>query len=246
MDRRIATIAVIAVMMTLCMSPVFADESDADSTTRVSEAYVYKATAIAEANPEHISSGNISMIFIDGSENDQMMDAYLADPENMSISVIDDDRDALGLLTEDTPINLYRFQSYVGYASMSYNNKELDSELVLEPYMDGMTFFVKAGDRFELTATLVDNTGRPTDYVYIYDGVNSNYFDGHFEKQYDTSSTVRLSLDGSTLYYDVTYTASGYSLPNGSPTMFVAICAGITVVVLGILVYAGLKPKWSK
>ena len=113
MDRRIATIAVIAVMMALCMSPVFADESDADSTTRVSEAYVYKATAIAEANPEHISSGNISMIFIDGSENDQMMDAYLADPENMSISVIDDDRDALGLLTEDTPINLYRFQSYL-------------------------------------------------------------------------------------------------------------------------------------
>ncbi len=246
MDRRIATIAVIAVMMALCMSPVFADESDADSTTRVSGAYVYKATTIMEANPESLWYGNIDMIFIDGSENDQIMDAYLADPRNMSISVIEDDSDAIHLVTEDTPINLYRFQSYMGDASMNFKNEELDSELVLEPYMDGMTFFVKAGDTFELTATIVDNTGQPADYASIYDGVISNEFNGHFEKHYDTSSTVRLSLSGYTLYYDVTYTASGYSLPNGSPTMFVAICAGITVVVLGILVYAGLKPKWSK
>ena len=246
MNGRIVSAVIVAVLIAMCVAPVLADESDGETETRVSGAYVYKATAVLEANPHSISLLNIDMVFIDGSENDRMMDAYLADPGNMSISVIEDDSDDISRVTEDTPVNLYRFQSYTGYTGMSFNDVYLDPEVVLEPYAGGMTFFVRAGDTFELTASITDNRGHPSGYMYLYDGINSTDFDGHFEKTYDANTTVRLSVDGNTLYFDVTYTASGYSLPNGSPTVFVAVCAGITVVVLGILVYAGLKPKWSK
>ena len=243
------TAFVVALMCVICLSPLAFDDSDADESLRMSDNYLYKATVVLEPGEDIWTMGSY-FVTKEGSPNDQLMDRYLQDPTDTSISLSEDDQWELGYghITEPTTVNVYMsggnylYNDYFnGWGHVAKWNR------VLEPYNDDrLTFFVKAGDRFELTATLVDNTGRPTDYVYIYDGVNSNYFDGHFEKQYDASSTVRLSLDGSTLYYDVTYTASGYSLPNGSPTMFVAICAGITVVVLGILVYAGLKPKWSK
>ena len=90
MNGRIVSAVIVAVLIAMCVAPVLADESDGETETRVSGAYVYKATAVLEANPHSISLLNIDMVFIDGSENDRMMDAYLADPGNMSISVIED------------------------------------------------------------------------------------------------------------------------------------------------------------
>ena len=47
-------------------------------------------------------------------------------------------------------------------------------------------------------------------------------------------------------YFDVNYDAEGMSSPNGSATLYVVICAVITVLVLAILILASIRPKWSK
>ena len=46
--------------------------------------------------------------------------------------------------------------------------------------------------------------------------------------------------------FTVSYQASGYSEPNGSATAFIAICAIVTVLGLGLLILSSMKPKWSK
>lgn len=48
------------------------------------------------------------------------------------------------------------------------------------------------------------------------------------------------------VYFDVNYDAEGMSSPNGSATLYVVICAVITVLVLAILILASIRPKWSK
>lgn len=53
-------------------------------------------------------------------------------------------------------------------------------------------------------------------------------------------------FDNAKLYADSTYEISGISEPNGSATAYFVFCAIVTVLVLAILAYAALKPKWSK
>ena len=50
----------------------------------------------------------------------------------------------------------------------------------------------------------------------------------------------------SAVYVDINYDVEGISTPNGSATVYITICAAITIIVFAILVLASIKPKWSK
>ena len=50
----------------------------------------------------------------------------------------------------------------------------------------------------------------------------------------------------SAVYVEINYDVEGVSTPNGSATVYIAICAAITIIVFAVLVLASIKPKWSK
>lgn len=250
-NRRIAAVVVLAVLA-LTLVPMTADSADADTgSTRMSSAYVYYAQVEIDAQ---LSGFNGSYLyFIDGSENDRTMDAYLADPDH-SVSVTEDDRERI--VTESwnatsMTLNIYTME-YNRYDDnpIYINGYREDTELVLEPYGE-LEFFVKAGDTFSFSTQVCrSNTGQD-DYFYYYDSMTGEYQysnrDGGIEIHCASSMSFIFGAPSSNeLYYDVTYTATGASIPNGSATLYFAVCVVITVLVLAILVLAGLKPKWSK
>ncbi len=57
---------------------------------------------------------------------------------------------------------------------------------------------------------------------------------------------IWMKHDYQSMFYVVDYEATGYSEPNGSATSFIAICAVMAVIGLGLLIIASIKPKWSK
>ena len=61
-----------------------------------------------------------------------------------------------------------------------------------------------------------------------------------------TSYVIGLDDNSAPLYIDVTLTVTGDSEPNGSATMFAAICFVIAALTIALLAYAAMKPKWAK
>lgn len=250
-NRKIAAVAVLA-MVAMIFVPVASDPADADTgSTRMSSAYVYYAQYELDS-PLSGFDGSY-LYFIDGSENDRAMDAYLADP-NHSVSVTEDDRDRIATESwngSSMTLNVYSMEYRNDNNNQIYiNGYTMSSEMVLEPYGE-MTFFVKAGDTFRFSTQMCRSNMGQDDSFYYYDPVDRDYQysdrDGGIVVYCDSSMAFIYDAPSSSyLYYDVAYTVSGASVPNGSATLYFAMCVVITVLVLAILVLAGLKPKWSK
>lgn len=244
----VAAVAVMA-MLALMFVPITADPADADTgSARMSRAYVYHAQLEIEGQFSGFYGSNL--YFIEGSDNDRAMDAYLTDH---SVSVTEDDRDTIPLesaTSDSMTINVYALE--YGYTDdpIYINGYTSQTELVLEPYGE-LTFFAKAGDTFRFSTQVCrSNFGEDANLSYY------NQMTGEYQYS-DRNGGIEVHCAGSTafvfeapsaydLYYDVTYTVTGASTPNGSATLYFAVCAVITVLVLAILVLAGLKPKWSK
>lgn len=253
---RTTTIIAIAVLLALCVAPMIpAEESDADSDSgsfRMNDYYLYRATI--QLDPGDYVGSYISTYWIykDGSLNDAAMEAYLRDPTNQSISVPGDDQEEIrGEVEEAITINAYMSTNSGNlYNDMFYYGGHTARwQLVQEPYNSAdLTYFVLAGDTFRINMSIVDNEGRTYSYRVAYEYDSQSVNGESFSRTMDASTTVTVSYGGSGngLYYDVTYSASGFTEPNGSPIVYVAICAVITIAILAVLIYAGMKPKWSK
>lgn len=258
-NMRLVSLSVVAIIAMACILPLTFDESDADSTERISTQYVYRAQFELEF-PEGFEVDNPygqdyedwlsswELYFIDGSTNDQAMERYLEDP--LENSVQSDDRSILENYPAGTPINIYVFFSGDGgqQTRIDYFSQYEYGEKVLEPY-GGLSFFVKAGDTFSLEIISIE--GIPEDrhpsvrvwYDNFYEDISSEL---EFTHEFTKSGEVNVELNTSSLYTDVVYDVSGESSPNGSATAYIIICALVTIVVLAILVYVARKPGWSK
>ncbi len=242
MDRRsIMAVAAVALMAAVCLVPAMAEESDgANQTSRFSSVYIMHGTVtMSNGNVTYATDGSI-LYFIEGSENHMTMEAYLTD---QSVDVTKDDSDSLRNLPSGTVVHIYLLRSYE-LISIYTLNTLVALTTVLDPYP--LTFFVKAGDTFSITVdSCVDNKGQNVT-PYIYADYMNNYLSNGYTREYTVSTEVEVSLSGYILYADISYDVSGASYPNGSAAAYVAVCAAITVIVLGLLVMASIKPKWSK
>lgn len=244
------TAFVVALMCVICLSPLAFDDSDADESLRMSDHYLYKTSVVLEPG-DYVWTIGSYFITIDGSDKDQLMDRYLQDPTDTSINLSEDDQGELtrySYITERTPVNIYMSGGAYLYDDYLYIWDHVAKwNQVLEPYNDDhLTFFVKAGDRFELDITVRNEKGAACD-AYLYTNLGSeDIVNGHYSRVMESSTSVSVRTNTNGIYFDVWYDASGYSAPNGSPTVYAAICILVTVVILGVLVVAGLKPKWSK
>lgn len=247
MSHKLTTMMIIAVFCIVCTVPLASEESDGSTNIRVSEYYLVCASFTVEPDSGFGFSDNY-FIMRDGSSNDQLMDRYLANPKDMSIKITSDDRDDLYTLTAPTKFNVYMVNSNNVYNDIWFNGYQAEGTVVLEPYnTEQLKFFVKAGDTFDIDMVSTNNYGDATSPRVIVTSTMEEYSVDKMPMTMAASTTVYVDPSPSyNLYCDVTYTASGYSAPNGSPALYVAVCAIITVAVLALLVLASIKPKWSK
>ena len=222
-------VSFVVIGLLLYTTPAMMDESDASVSERFTENYLY---------------------YIDGSEKDKQMDLYISDPQRYSISS-SDDRELITSSPAGTLVNVYMCSNYYSEdytQTISYNEQEKNATKILDPY-GGVSFFVRAGDTLEITVnslTLSNGTNTPRAYISVdYDQV---YLNPSFSHRYTTSTEVNMDFDYiySAVYVDINYDVEGISTPNGSATVYIAICAAITIIVFAILVLASIKPKWSK
>lgn len=246
MTNKLTALAVVAVFCIVCAAPIVSEESDGTTSVRVSEDYLLYAPFIVEPG-EGFGYSSELIIMRDGSSNDQLMDRYLTNPDDMSIRITSDDRDDLYNLTGPTTFNVYKIYPN-NNSDIWFNGYYQEGTVVLDPYnTDQISFFVKAGDTFDIDVQVTSNTGEvKTPRIEMLSSMMTFELDA-LPITMNVSTTLHLDLGyDDDLYYDVSYNATGYSAPNGSPAVYFIVCAAITILVLAILVYAGIKPKWSK
>lgn len=244
MDRRL--LAVMAVMIIgLTAFTISVEGTDAEpKTENMSDYYISHGTIMWD--PDYESDTGNRLFFNDGSENHKTMLKYLEDSETL---VMKDDRENLSgkvhvyLITEYRTTLVYVFVKSGG-------NVSFEGEVVKEPFNNA--FFVKAGDTFTIKAYSIKNMyGEPctasingTDITESYTEVAN--ITKEIEISFDDKNPTWGMHDYRSIFYVVDYEATGYSEPNGSATSFIAICAVMAVIGLGLLVVASIKPKWSK
>lgn len=254
MNRTVAAIGA-AIIIAMCLVPLMpADSSEADSggdSYRMSSYYLYRATVTLDPGDYVDLYMGSYWCVSEGSVNDAAMDAHIRDPTDQSIRFTQDDQEEIhGLVEETTTVHIYCHGGSSLYNPTVYYCGHIGYwEMVMEPYnTDDLTYFVKSGDTFDLRMTVLDNEGRTASFNVLNGYDSTHVDDGRFTLTPSSSTMVTVEFENSVndLYYDVTYEASGFSSPNGSPMVYVAICAVVTVAILALLVYAGMRPKWSK
>ena len=243
--RTTLTVAAVALMISCCI-PIVTDGSDAAEKQRTSNLYIYEGTFEKTTDAPIYPS---FLCFIDDSPDHEMMKRYLADPTNASVS-IDDSADREKIMTSGWTgtVHVYRWYSY-NYGDSYEDDVSNDGHIVLTKVLDpygSLVFFVKAGDTIRISMTATDYKGAKV-IPFIYTTVGISYInpDLEYECLKPTEVVIKFQAD-SPLYIDVTYDVRGNSMPNGSATAYVSICAAITIMVLAIMIFASLKPRWSK
>lgn len=244
MDRRL--LAVMTVMMFgLTAFTISVGDTDAEPKTENTSDYYISHGAIMW-DPDYESSTSNRLFFNSGSENHKTMMKYIDDSETI---VTKDDRENLSgevhiyLMTTYQTTDVYVFVKSGG-------NVSVEGEIVKEPFNNA--FFVKAGDTFSIRAYSVKNMYGEACTASI----NGTDIAGTYTEVANISKEIKISFtddnpvwmkhDYQSMFYVVDYEATGYSEPNGSATSFIAICAVMAVIGLGLLVIASIKPKWSK
>ena len=250
MDRKITATLVLAILAASCMIVVMTDDSEGSTSERVSYVNVFRGEfTIPDLRPygeyyEPFSSNRL--YFIDGSENDQIMERYLNDQD---VDVKEDDRDRILEIGRsggsDQTVNLYYMTKYQS-GDIWWEGQESESEWVLEAY-NPLSFFVKSGNTLEFTLiSCVNNFGDEESIYWEDENWQDHYAEPSIVVETHKSGEIALDMNHSGLYCDVVYDVTGNSEPNGSATLFIVVCAAITVIVFALLAIAAIKPKWSK
>ena len=244
MDRKMmAIIAVLALSMTTIAIPM--DDSDAETqTTYMSEYYIVHATTAWKT--EYESSYSNVLYFNEGSENHKTMLKYIEDGKT---PVLKDDRDNLSGNVHLYMMATWNLDTVIYIYVKNAENVMLFGETVKEPYNN--SFFVKAGDTFRFHAYSVKDMFGNSGEAHIGD---TNVSEDTYVETAKTSKEISIQFYNSwspsvkyhSLFFIVNYEVSGQSEPNGSATVFFALCAVVAVIGLGLLVVAAMKPKWSK
>ncbi len=247
-DKIVASIAV-AVMISVCIAPVLAEGSDGANVTRAADKNVYEGT-FEKKSGTALYSYYGTLYFIEGSDNHKAMEAYVADPTNQDNKVPQDDLQQIQWDGQwGGTVHVYSWKSDVREGKSAVGRAD-DTEIVIDmkKAVDAygkISFFVKAGDTVKISMTATNNSGEDakpyfTDPSYQHVSVSS------YENRFKASYNIVICFDNDGLYSDVSYEVSGISQPNGSATAYFIFCAVVTVLVLAILAYSALKPKWSK
>lgn len=244
MDRRL--LAVMTVMILgLTAFTLSVEGTDAKTDTVIMSDY-YISHGTIEWDQEYVSTTENRLFFNDGSENHKTMLKYLEDSETL---VTKDDRDNLNGKVHVYLITYYPTTTVYVYIK-SIGNVSFEGEIVKEPFNNA--FFVKAGDTFSIKTDSVTNMyGEPCTASINGTDITESYTEiANITKEIKISFTddnpVWRNHDYQSMFYVVDYEATGHSEPNGSATSFVAICAVMAIIGLGLLVVASIKPKWSK
>lgn len=247
MDRKIiATLAVL--VLSIAVVPVTSGEADA-STTTVNMCDKYLCMTTIDWDSKYKIDREYLYFNVD-SDNDLKMQQYVEDQKN---PVLKDDRDNLKGAVHVYVQSYYSSTSIVIFDDKWERVDILMCSSVLDPFNN--SFFVKAGDTFSLQMYSVKD-------MYGYDAraeiMDSNYeyhdlSKGKYTEKSNKSKEISIKLEPDywdnalrPYCYTMTYEASGYSEPNGSATVFIAISAIVTVLALGLLILSGKKPGWSK
>lgn len=247
-NKTVASIAV-AIMMCVCIAPAMMEESDGATVIRSAGMDVYDGT-FEKRSGEFLSSYYNTFYFIEGSDNHKAMIAYIADPTNMNNKVTQDDsQTALWNAEWEGTVHVYTWkyglrEGVNSVARSDYTEVTADLKKTMDSY-GKISFFVKAGDTVKISMTATNNSGEDAK-PYFSDSDYAKVSLSTYEKQFKTSFNIVVHFDDGGLYSDVSYEVSGISQPNGSATAYFVFCAIVTVLVLAILAYAALKPKWSK
>ena len=249
MDRRILTIVAVAVLAAVVLAPAAACDTDADSAAdsqRFSKEHLLHFQAEVEAGDNFYIQSSL-YVFRDGSVDDMRMDRYIADPD--SVDIVQGEFSGYFYASESMVLNVY-YTSSSEEELTNFNGEQYTATSVLAPYgEDRVSFFVLGGDTFRIDIDCLSNRGDSGSLYLERNGYTTHIESGYFE--YDVTSPTNFVYHSDTwhnscLYWEIQYIASGFSSPSGSPTMYFVICAVVTVAVLAILAYAGLKPRWSK
>ncbi len=250
MNGKIAALVAVAVFGLVCLAPMVADDSSAETyERRVSTTYVY------QADFEIVNTGDLDdtyLYMIDGSLNHAAMEAYLKDPRNTAPPT-GDDRSQLRNNIGET-VHVYKATSW-NNELIYYGDDMVSGTLRLEPYNISDLFKGDVEDVVKLKINSVtDNTGKELEdeYLYIYTrGLSESYsiiYVGKTVKYVigeDSSFFIRPEWSSTTLCYNLDFDLEILK-PSGSATAFMAACFVISAITIALLAFGALKPKWSK
>ncbi len=264
MNTKIAAIAM-ALVVTVCLVPAAADDSDADGTdTYRMGAYLFGGELTIPMDignyfePESLFDDE-RIYLLEGSENYERMMEYIDDvtdddPTNdRDVSITSDDRAIIPSHPGETMLICYT-DNYEWYNWVYFLDQSTPTDLLAEPYGEA-TYTVKQGDTLTITidrieASFGDTNPHVAYWPSEYDSYNGKpVYVGQTQEIHAISTTsyvIGLDDGSAPLYYDVTVTVTGDSEPNGSATMFAAICFVIAALTIALLAYAAMKPKWAK
>lgn len=246
MIKKSITVCAVFVLL-FCAVPVLADESDATVTERIiSDLYV------SEINPPSTSQFYANgMVMIEGSDNYDLMQDYIEDPYHAEVPTEDDMEQIVSEGSSGKTLYLYTTYSYAYYSyqvspGMS-TSRTVETTQLLEA--TNLSFFVKEGDEFRIDIIDLDihDSNSSYDRVYLHAGISQESLESgdDFESKFATNTVVSLSVYQG-IATDITYDASGYSLPNGSSTVFAIAAIVVAAAILAILVMCGIQPRWAR
>ncbi|MDO5862454.1 MAG: hypothetical protein Q4Q58_06665 [Thermoplasmata archaeon] len=243
MNTRAIAIGLALVFAAAFLVPAVSDDSEAVETTRTSIFYVYE---IEYTQTSTMSTSGMTFTFVEGSENHNKFLAYVNDPQNNPFDGVDDNPKA------GDDCRAYVFE-YVESDIVYFNGDYVTGKLVMSPYGDSM-FSVVSGNTLTVTLTsAVNNYGNSRDCgLYRYGAPYSQLADLSLNKEVSvkvsSTATYMIWCDQTygAVYLDLTYTASGQTEPNGSATLFAAVCFVFTAIAVGLVAVASVKPRWAK
>lgn len=248
MDRTVAVTMAIAALMVICAVPLASEESDADTTTtlKLSEQYIYYGTFIMPEGEFNWTIGG-QFMFVDGSEEHSQMLAYLEDPLHNDAPSRDNSAEISHGMHAGELIHAYSWQSSDNYPYINTYDGRMIGDIVLEPYGENLDITVRPGDTF--TITLLSTTSHRDLYINTVGNQTEVSLGDTFSVDVNSLTTFNVGLgqysSNNDLYVIYTFSYDGGSEPNGSATVFAAICFMIAALVIALLVVASMRPKWS-
>ena len=244
--------AVVAVAM-LIAPILMTEDSSAGSVMegRTTSCNVMEGTLVLGPESYAYSSSD-TYFMIDGSENHRAMEAYIADPR--SGCVTGDDSDKLPENVGKTIHMYYRTAYDMAETEVWFQDKPVHVTRVLESY--GIPIPAKSDDIVKIRFNeAVSNEGKESTNIYLNYTEESNSWacESNMYKGMTTSFVAQegraYALDpywnDTALYYDVSYYLD-VSAPNGSATLFAAVCFVIAGLTIAILLASLIRPKWSR
>lgn len=252
MGRTTIMLAAVAAIAVLIAPVLMTEDSSAGSVMegRTTSCNVLEGITVLE---DRSAFKDDSMyVMVEGSENHRAMEAYIADPLNGCVA--GDDFSLIPGSIGKT-IHLYYLTTYnQTETDVWFQDKPVHVTRVLESY--GIPIPAKSDDVVKIRFNeAVSNEGEESTNIYLNYTEDSNSWacESNMYKGMTTSFVAQegrtYALDpywnDTTLYYDVSYYLD-ISAPNGSATLFAAVCFVIAGLTIAILLASLVRPKWSR